>query len=87
MEILGTVAKAIQGLFAETVQTAAEKSQVVQRQRKFSAMSLLQTFTMGFLKKASASDEELAQVAALVGVPVTTQAVEQRHTPQMATFL
>lgn len=87
MEIIGTVANAIQCLFAETAKSAAMVSNVIRRQRKFSATSLLQTFTMGFLKKANASDEDLAQVAAQLGVPVTPQAIEQRHTPQMAAFL
>jgi hypothetical protein len=87
MEIIGTVANAIQRLFGEVAQTAANKCKVIRRQRKFSATSLLQTFTMGFLTKADASDEDLAQVAGQLGVGVTTQAIEQRHTPQMATFL
>src|SRR3954447_25529286 len=66
---------------------AAEKSGVILRQRKFSATSLLQTFVMGFLKSPKASDEELAQMAAQCGVPVTPQAIEQRHSPRLVAFL
>lgn len=87
MKIIGTVASAIECLFGETSESAANASNVIRRKRKFSATSLLQTFTMGFLKKANASDKDLALVAAQLGVPVTTQAIEQRHTPQMAAFL
>ncbi len=87
MGIIGTVADAIQRLFGEVAESAAKSSGVIKRQRKFTATSLLQTFTMGFLKKADATDEDLAMVAAEVGVSVSTQAVEQRHTPQLEKFL
>ena len=60
---------------------------VVLRRRKFTAATLAQTFVFGFLAQPDASDEELAQTAALCGVEVTTQAVEQRFTPRLAAFL
>lgn len=87
MGVIGTVADAIQRLFGEAAQAGAKSSGVIRRQRKFTATSLLQTFTLGFLKKADATDEDLAMVAAEVGVSVSTQAVEHRHTPQMESFL
>jgi hypothetical protein len=87
MKILGTVAASIHRLFWEIAPSVASAGKVIQRRRKFTASSLLQTFVMGFLRKADASDEFLAQVAAQVGVKVTVQAIEQRHTPQLADFL
>jgi hypothetical protein len=60
---------------------------VILRQRKFTAATLAQTFILGFLAKSRASDEDLAQMAALCGVEVTTQAIEQRHTPRLVEFL
>src|SRR4051794_4263395 len=60
---------------------------VVLRRRKFSTSTLAQTFIFGFLARPRASDEELAQMAALCGVAVTAQAVGQRSTDRLAEFL
>jgi hypothetical protein len=85
--ILAKVGVSLQRLFGETTQAAAEVSGVIQRQRRFSGVSLAQTFVLGFLRNPSASDEELAQMAAQCGVAVTPQAIEQRHTSRMVKFL
>jgi len=66
---------------------AAQEIPVVRRRRKFTATTLAQTFIFGFLAKPRASDEDLAQTAALCGVAVTPQAIEQRFTTRMADFL
>jgi hypothetical protein len=87
MGIITDVASAVQRLFGEMAEEVAKDHPVVQRQRKFTTATLAQTFILGFLAKPRASDEELAQMAALCGVTVTPQAVEQRHTPQLAEFL
>jgi hypothetical protein len=60
---------------------------VIQRRRKFSPASLAQTFVLGFLAKPDATGEDLAQAAALCGVEVSPQAVEQRYTPRLVAFL
>lgn len=87
MEILAKVGAGLQRLFGDIAQTAADESGVIRRQRKFTALSLARTFVLGFLRKPDASDEELAQVAVQCGAAVTPQAVEQRHTPRLVTFL
>jgi Transposase DDE domain len=87
MGILARVGSALQELFGDIAQTAAEVSGVIQRQRKFTELSLAQTFVLGFLRNPSASAEELARWAAQCGVAVTPQAIEQRHTPRLAKFL
>jgi hypothetical protein len=87
VEIIAKVGAAIQQLFGKVCMQAADRSGVIQRQRKFSATSLLQTFVMGFLKSPNASDEELAQMAAQCGVEITAQAIDRRHTPRLAKFL
>jgi IS4 transposase len=66
---------------------AAQESEVIQRQRKFSAVTLSRCFVFGFLSRPNASDEDLAQMAGACGVEVTPQAVEQRYTPQLVAFL
>jgi Transposase DDE domain len=85
--ILAKVGSALQQLFGEVAEAAAEVSGVIQRQRRFTELSLAQTFVLGFLRNPSASDEELAQWAAQCGVAVTPQAIEQRYTPRLAKFL
>lgn len=87
MGIFTKVGDALQRLFGEITQTAARESGVIQRQRKFTPVSLAKTFVLGFLKKPNASDEELAQMAVQCGAEVTPQAIEQRHTPRMVDFL
>ncbi len=87
MGMIAKVGAAIQRFFGETAEAAAKKSGVIQRQRKFTATTLLQTFTLGFLKKSDASDEDLALMAAQCGVAVTPQAIEQRHSPRLVAFL
>ena len=87
MGILTKVGAALQRLFGDIAQTAADESGVIRRKRKFTALSLARTFVLGFLQKPNASDEELAQIAVQCGAAVTPQAVEQRHTPRLVTFL
>jgi hypothetical protein len=87
MGILAKVSAAIQLLFGKTVDTAAQLSGVIQRQRKFTAVSLLKTFVFGFLKNPAASAEQLAQMAVQCGVDVTPQAIDQRQSPKLVAFL
>jgi hypothetical protein len=87
MRILAKVGTALQQLFGEIAQTAADDSGVIQRTRKFNALSLARTFIMGFLLDPRASDEKLAQMAVQCGAAVTPQAIEQRHTPRLVDFL
>lgn len=87
MGILARVGVAWQSLFGEIAEAAAMESGVIQRQRKFTGLSLARTFVLGFLQNPAASDEELAQIAVQSGVAVTPQAIEQRHTPRLVNFL
>lgn len=87
MGIVAKVSAAVQALFGAMAEEVAKDHPVVLRHRKFTTATLAQTFILGFLAKPRASDEELAQTAALCGVEVTAQAVEQRHTMRLAEFL
>jgi hypothetical protein len=87
MGILAKVGGALQRLFGEIAQTAAQESGVIQRTRKFNPVSLARTFVLGFLQNPRASDEKLAQMAVQCGAAVTPQAIEQRHTPKLVDFL
>lgn len=87
MKIVTKVAGAVNALLGKWADEAAAESGVIRRRRKFSARTLAQTFVLGYLSNPKASDEHLAQMAGLCGVCVTTQAVEQRFTPELVDFL
>jgi hypothetical protein len=87
MGIIAKVSAALQSLVGTMAEEVALDHPVVLRRRKFTTSTLAQTFIFGFLARPRASDEELAQMAALCGVAVTAQAVEQRFTPRLAGFL
>jgi hypothetical protein len=87
MSNVATVGEAFQFLFGSTAVIAAIQTAVIKRFRKFDGPSLLKTFVLGFLGNPNASDDDLAQVAALCGVEVTASAVGQRFTPAMVQFL
>src|SRR5438874_262493 len=71
----------------ERANEIARETGCVQRQRKFSGASLLQTWVFGWQQHPEASLEQLASVAQLHDVEVTDTAVHHRFTPQAATFL
>jgi hypothetical protein len=87
MGIIAKVSATVQALFGTMAEEVAKDHPIVLRRRKFTTATLAQTFIFGFLAKPRASDEELAQTAALCGVEVTAQAIEQRHTARLAEFL
>jgi hypothetical protein len=87
MGILAKVGSALQRLFGDLAQTAADESGVIQRTRKFTALSLARTFVLGFLQNPKASAEQLAQMAAQCDAAVTPQAIEQRQTAPLVDFL
>jgi Transposase DDE domain len=87
MAIVTKVARLVEELLNPWAEEVARDVPVVKRRRKFSPATLAQTFILGFLAKPRASDEDLARMAARCGVPVTTQAVEQRFTQATVDFL
>jgi hypothetical protein len=87
VRIIDRTALAVQEVFGKCARAAGEVSSVIKRRRKFDAISLAQTFVLGFLQNPEASDEDLAQMAALLGVSVTPQAIDQRHTWPLVSFL
>ena len=87
MRMVSKVAAVVQAVLDEMAEEANKETFAVKRIRKFSPSTLAQTFVLGFLMNPRATDEELAQTAGLLGVNVTVQAVEQRHTVCLAQFL
>src|SRR4051812_9849745 len=87
MPILTTLARSVQSVLGALAEEVAAEIPVVQRRRKFTPATLARTFLLGFLAKPNASEKDLARTAARCGVLVTPQAIQQRYTDTMATFL
>ena len=87
MDIVQKVTHSVQSLVGELAKEIARECNVIQRVRKFTAETLAQMFLFGFLQNPNASDEELAQMAGVLGTHVTPQAVDQRYTWQLVKFL
>ena len=68
----------VQGLFGGLAEKAATESGVIQRRRVFTGTTLASTFLLAFLKNPHAGRRELAEASALVGAPVSPQAIDQR---------
>ncbi len=87
MKIIRKVVCAVQRTLGQLARQVGAESGVIVRQRKFTADSLAQTLALGYLQNPCARDEQLARIAALLGVVVTPQAVAQRFTWTLARFL
>lgn len=87
MPIVTRVAAAVQRVFSTVAEEIGQQCQLIQRQRVFTAASLAKTLVWGFVQNPRASWQELAEVAATCGAPVSPQAIEQRFTPKLVTFL
>ena len=83
---LTNAAQALQTTFHECADIAQEQSQVIRRNRKFSAQTLASTFVLGLLANPRASSDDLVLTAADLGIEVSSQAIDQRYTESMTTF-
>jgi hypothetical protein len=87
MNYLSKLVHAVQSLFGNLADQAAEASNVIVRKRKLTPQGLASTFVLGFMSNPNASDEQLAQMAAAVGEPVSPQAIGQRFHERMVAFV
>jgi Transposase DDE domain len=87
MSSVAYVSEQLSRVLEERANEIARQTGCVQRQRKFSGASLLQTWVFGWQQHPDASLEQLASVAELHDVEVTDTAVHKRFTPQAAQFL
>lgn len=87
MDIVTRVAQAMQSVLEESATKVERSSGVIQRVRKFTGRTLAQTLVFGFLSNPRASGNDLACCAAKCGVDVSPQAIDQRFTPALVTFL
>ena len=87
MKTLTQVAETMQHLLTEVADRIGRESGFVQRQRKLSGGSFVQTLVFGWLAKGDSTMEELSQSAANVGVQVSRQGLDERFTETAANFL
>jgi hypothetical protein len=87
MSSLAQVATALQEVLTTVAAAEARDSGFVQRVRRWTGPTFVQTLVLGWLSNPRASLRELVQIAAKQGVRSTPQALAQRFTPAAATLL
>src|SRR5213080_4000677 len=78
------LSKSIQTLLTDTADNAARATAFVQRRSKLSGALFVQTLVFGWLANPQATLEQLTKVAALRGVSLTPQALDQRFSERAA---
>src|SRR5262245_2739164 len=81
------LAGALQAVFTTDAADAADAAGLFRRRRKLSGPTFVQALTFGWLANPRAALDELADLAADLGCPVSPQALDQRLTPQAADCL
>lgn len=87
MTSIEKLAKPLQTLLTTTAEAAAHEHGLIQRCRTFSGASLVQTLVLGWLAQPQASLSQLTQMAALRGVQISPQGLDQRFTASLAATL
>ena len=87
MEIVGKVAATIQNVLGPEAEELGRATGVIQRRRKFTAVSLLRMLVPTLLRKPDAKATDFQSTAAQLGLDATSTAVENRFTPQLVGFL
>jgi hypothetical protein len=86
-DTITVVADAMQTVLDDVPTQQARASGFIRRQRKLTAAVFVKTLVFGFLANPKASLDELARVAATLGVAIQPQSLEQRFTPEAAELL
>ena len=87
MESITQVAQETQMILTTDADRIAEETGFVRRRSKLGGAEFAQTLVLGWLNKPQASLGELTQTAAVGGVSITPQGLDQRFTSQAADFL
>lgn len=86
MSKIASIAKILHRAFGDIPWEVNQEVGVIQRQRKFDPMSLAASFVLAFLRNPLANENDVAEVAAILGVNVSPQAVDQRFSVLLARF-
>ncbi len=87
MNIIRSVALALQTALGPELDAIGRQTGVIQRQRKFSGATLFKMLVLTFMKSSRAATGDFVATAAQVGVRVTPEAVERRFTDKLISFL
>jgi hypothetical protein len=83
MGIFARIATSMQAILGPVAEQVAEQCGLIRRQRKFTGATLVQTLVLGYLRKPTASTEDLALTAQQLGVDVSSQAIDRRFQPAL----
>jgi hypothetical protein len=87
MTTVAQLADTLQTVLTSTADAAARRTGFVQRRSKLTGALFVQALVFGWLAKPHATIEALAQAAAVAGVAISPQGLEQRCTEAAAAFL
>jgi hypothetical protein len=87
MTTVPQLAQTLQTVFTTTADAAARATGFVQRRSKLSGAAFVQALVFGWLADSHASLAALAQAAAVAGVVISPQGLDQRCTEAAAAFL
>ena len=87
MSILTQVTEGMQDILTESSDMIGRETKFIQRQRKLSGSSFVQTLVFGWLSAPEATLEELCQTAATLGIQISPPGLSKRFTPQASDFL
>jgi hypothetical protein len=87
MNIIRPAAHHMQTLLGPPLGRIGRETGVIQRQRKFSGMTLLKTLVITLLKSPAAGPDKYAITAAKLGVIVTPEGIQKRFSPRLVAFL
>jgi hypothetical protein len=86
-ETITPIAAALQTVLDEIPRQHARATGFIRRQRKLTAAAFVKALVFGWLANPKASLDELARVAALLGIAIQPQSLEERFTPEAAELL
>jgi hypothetical protein len=84
MQSLAGLSSSLRTLLTTTARRLARVHGGVKRRSRFAGDTLVQTLVLGWLSNPQASLRQLCQMAAVRGVAITPQGLEQRFTPDLA---
>jgi hypothetical protein len=87
MSIVTQVTGLLQGLLDESMDALSRETGCVKRERRFSGSTLLSTLVLTVLRNPKPKARDYQTTAAQLGVDVTENAINQRFTPELVTFL
>jgi hypothetical protein len=87
MVIVTQVTELLQGLLDEAMNVLARETGCVKRERKFSGSTLLSTLVLTVSRTPNPKPRDYQSTAMQLGVDVSENAITQRFTPELVTFL